>query len=401
MKNEKNKKQDELNVLHIVGRLTNGVFNFLSPASKALADAGHRQTVVMLDDPKYRHFQYKLPPEVHVEIVSTEYGEKHPWVALGQLTQQLIAENNFTAFHLHGLMAWAAGTRMGMLLPPKANVFYSPHRHSRSSSLLGPLQGMVGGLMSALGTKHHQIIGNSQAGKRGGSKSLLGQRVTSFETTVQDDFFNIEPKKSRRPLLISGNAYNNHRSAEMFCRLAVVMGAAELGLSFNWLGRTDSASAARLQAANVSVVSSTEPHELANKLASAWIFIASSDADEFPLMLGRAMAAGLPCVVRDTAPHVALIKHGHNGLVYNTEAQAMTMVGQLIDNPVLREQLGAAAKADAQARFSTRRVDGPLLAAYTRSSRRRKTKERHRLARVQKTEAKPDANLDSAGLLEK
>lgn len=361
--------QGNMNVLHIVGKLTESVFSFLGPACESLSRAGYRQTVVMLDVPRYRHLQYKLPPQVHVEIVSLAPGVRQNWSAMRKLVLELMAQHNYSAYHLHGFTAWAVGTRMGWVLPRDAKVFYSPHG-SRTLTLLRPAQSALGSFMAMLGSRRPQVIASSKSDARRAAKGTVGRRITTIEAAVENNYFVAQQTKSRRPLLVSGDATRNHRSVEMFCRLAVVMGAAELGLGFNWLGHPDSSSVARLKAANVGIFPDAQADDAAAKLASAWIYVAASDSDEFPIMLARAMAVGLPCVVLRTPYHADLITHGRNGLVYQTEAEAMSMISQLIDNPSLREQLGAAAKADAQARLTTSRLDGALLTAYSRGSTR-------------------------------
>jgi Glycosyl transferases group 1/Glycosyltransferase Family 4 len=369
----------DMNVLHIVDKLTEPVFSFLGPACESLARAGYHQTVVMLDVPRYRPLQYKLPAQVHVEIIPVEPSLWQNWVAMNKLIQELLAQNTYSAIHFHGFTAWAVGSRMGTLLPRNAKVFYSPHG-SRTLTMFRPVQSALGSFMGMLGSRRPQLIASSQSDARRASKGTVGRRITTIESAVEEPYFQAEQAESRRPLLVSGDVTRNHRSVEMFCRLAVVMGAGELGLSFNWLGQPDSTSVARLKAANVGIFPAANTDDAAAKLASAWIYVAASDADEFPIMLARAMAVGLPCVVLRTPYHADLITHERNGLVYNTEAEAMSMVGRLIDDPDLREKLGAAAKADAQARLSSSRLDGALLVAYARASSSSSSK--RRLTRV-------------------
>ncbi len=349
-------------VLHIVGDLTEAVFGFMGPATETLARAGYQQTVVMLDQPSHRHLQGRFRKGIHLVTVPCEPRSRRHWLTLARVVQQQIGQQAFSAVHLHGFLPWALGTRMGRLLPRETRVYYSPHG-SRTLGLLRPLQIALGGLMSLAGVRQPEVIASSLSDAQR-LKGLVAATIQTAETPVDERFFQAVRHEARRPLLVSGDPEGNPRSVELFCRLAVLLSAAELGLSFNWYGPTDELTAARLKAANVGGFSIHETAELVSRLSAGWIFMAASETEEFPVMLSWAMALGLPCVAADTPHHRDLIRDGATGLLYRSEEEALAQVSRLIDDPALREKLGQAARQQVRERLSPARLDQAILGAY-------------------------------------
>lgn len=350
-------------VLHIVGDLTEAVFGFMGPATDTLARAGYQQTVVMLDQPRHRHLQGRFHKGIHLVTVPWEDRSRRHWLTLAGVVRQQIGQHAFSAVHLHGFMPWALGTRMGRLLPRDTRVYYSPHG-SRTLGLLRPLQTTVGALMSLAGVRQPEVIASSLSDAQR-LQGLVAAAIKTAETPVDECFFDADRREARRPLLVSGDPEGNHRSVELFCRLAVLLSAAELGLGFNWFGPTDELTAARLKAANVGGFSIDETAELVSRLSAGWIFMAASEAEQFPVMLSWAMALGLPCVAADTPHHRDLIRNGATGLLYRSEEEALAQVSRLIDDPALRDKLGQAARQQVRERLSPARLDQAILGAYS------------------------------------
>lgn len=95
--------------------------------------------------------------------------------------------------------------------------------------------------------------------------------------------------------------------------------------------------------------------EVEKELMASSIFAMSSDFEGLPLVLGEAMACGVPCVSVDCAPGIReIIADGVDGLVVpprNPQILAEAIC-RLIEDEQLRRTMGAAARANIQ-RFST------------------------------------------------
>lgn len=93
-------------------------------------------------------------------------------------------------------------------------------------------------------------------------------------------------------------------------------------------------------------------------LADSDVFVLPSRSEAFPGSLVEAMAAGLPVVATAVGGNPELVQHGHNGLLVEPDdAQAVAAsIRHLIDSPVRAAELGRAARASVERRFSFERM---------------------------------------------
>lgn len=89
------------------------------------------------------------------------------------------------------------------------------------------------------------------------------------------------------------------------------------------------------------------PGGVAEAMRQADLFVLPTLEDSFALVVFEAMATGLPVVVTSNAGSAELIEDGHDGLIVPAgDASALTeAIRRLLEQPALRQQLGAAARA--------------------------------------------------------
>jgi len=172
---------------------------------------------------------------------------------------------------------------------------------------------------------------------------------------VDAAYFAARHREARQPLIVSGCHRENRKAVELFCRAAVIFGAAELNLAFHWCGPLAGAGAARLKAAGIGTAPAPDGATLASRLESAWVYFACGGDAQFPVQLAQAMACGLPCLAADVPAYRGVVEDGVTGLLYRSEQEALQLLTMLIDERALRQRLGEAARHAALQRFSRQR----------------------------------------------
>jgi hypothetical protein len=352
-------------VVHLVGHLNGAVFNFLGPATAALAEAGLDQFVVLIDDPRGA----ELKPHFHRQVRWVETAcPRNPlqrWRMLATAFRDVVSREPLHAIHLHGLgpLLWG-GSIARMAAGGTVPVYFSPHTapallpRAAFDALIGPL------LKGILATERQRTIVNMLEEAHALHRSTH-EPMHVVEGTVPPVFFATRRNEARHPLIVTGSRDDDPRSVGLFAQLAVLLSGNELRVSFNWIGRLGPASVARLKAANVGYFEATDDAEIASRLACGWLYLAPRNGPPgFPALLAGAMALGLPCAVIASPEHGDLIRDGETGVLCRNDNEVMRCIGRLIDDPQLRQLIGQAAKHEAERRFSPGRFRDSLFSAY-------------------------------------
>ena len=91
-------------------------------------------------------------------------------------------------------------------------------------------------------------------------------------------------------------------------------------------------------------------HKLREHFHSADIFVLPSVQEGLALVIAEAMACGLPVIASDHTGGEEFIQSGTNGIIFPSGHQEslQSSIAQLLDDPLLRESLGAQAAQDSQ-----------------------------------------------------
>lgn len=100
---------------------------------------------------------------------------------------------------------------------------------------------------------------------------------------------------------------------------------------------------------NIELLGFQNPASIHNLMREAAFLVMPSECYEgFPMVLGEALAHGLPIITSNLGSMAEIIQHGKNGLLfeaYNPSALA-AQVQYLVANPDLQQQISAAARLD-------------------------------------------------------
>jgi glycosyltransferase involved in cell wall biosynthesis len=352
-------------VVHVVGRVTDEVFSFLGPATKALARLGLRQAVVMIDDARYRYHLPRMHESVDVILAPSTWNPIHQWRAILQACRLTFGDGELRAVHLHGLLPCLVGAGAVRSARLELPILYSPHGSrslgsSRTFGVLAP--SLIRPLIRAF--PHAAIV----TVPREAFAFEKWESVAVVESPVAEPFHKVRRKETPHPVIVTGGRGQDRRSVARFAQFAVLLGGEDLRVEFNWLGAVELASRQRLRAANVEVYDVATEQECASRLAAAWIYTAPGATRGFPLFLARAMAVGLPCVVADTPLHRGIVQHGETGFLCRSERAMIERIAALLDDPGLRVRIGDAAREEARRRFAEHRFSASLLAAYAENA---------------------------------
>lgn len=107
---------------------------------------------------------------------------------------------------------------------------------------------------------------------------------------------------------------------------------------------------------------------LINELCEATVLVLPSSQENFPMVIGEAMAAGVPVVATTVGGIADMLENGRTGFLYeagDVGTLTMTLKGLLSDCQ-LRMKLTEAAKSEAHNRFHPIKVGGQTLNVYRR-----------------------------------
>lgn len=346
-------------MLHWAGLVTDEVFSFLGPASAALAQAGIDQTVVLIDDPRYRHLLPRFDGSIAIVLTPSLPKRYERWKSAYDSFVAALRDRAPSAVHLHGFIPYVLGLGAVSKLARNARVYYSPHGSKSLNPTLGSSTLLRWVQNSLFSDVDERDIANSPNEARV-LRAIKKQPVTLMESAVAQSFFDVARDEADCPLIVTGNRNRRVRGASMFAQIAVLLSEESLGLRFEWIGGADSLSESCLKAANVEVSDVTDEVARARRFAAAWVYVAPTSMSGFPVFLAEAMAAGLPCVAFDTDYHRDLIVHGVTGYLCSNEEDMVSHVAMLVDSPELRAMLGTAARREATRRFSEHRFQDAL-----------------------------------------
>jgi glycosyltransferase involved in cell wall biosynthesis len=352
-------------VVHVVGHGTDDVFGFLGPATAALARSGLEQTVVMIDDARYRHHLPNLHESAQLLLTPSMRNPVKQWRAVIRACRRSVRAGPLHAVHLHGFLPCLVGAYAVRTAGLRAPVFYSPH----GSRSLGSLRTLGAPALYFVRPLLHPLPRAAIVSASGEALALESwESVALVENPASEVFHKVPRNEAWHPLIVTGGRIHDVRSVELFAQLAVLLGGEDLRISFNWIGAVDEVSRLRLTAANVGVFEVASDAERAARLAAGWIYVALSGTRGFPLPLVEAMAVGLPCVATDCQKHREVLRDGDTGFLCQSEREMIERIAVLVDSSTMRARVGNAARDEARRRFGQSRFNADLLAAYSASA---------------------------------
>lgn len=350
-------------IVHVLGRATDQIVSFVSPVTAVLSERGLKQTMIVIDDPRDRTMLTKLDAKLPLVRTQADGGRKRVFESLLQALDNAVRLAPKATVHLHGLVPCLLGAYAARFRGLQTPLYFSLYNSGYSQSFDRATALLLGALRARKDEPVRRTITN-RSSEVAILKQMIGQPVDLIESFVSNTFFFNPRREGPKPQVVTSSRMHDPRGAGLFAQLAVLLSEESLGLSFNWIGPTDERSTAQLSAAGVGLFNPDHDSQRVTHLRSAWLYVATSRAADFPICLVEAMAMGLPCIALATPQHREVLRHRETGLLCSSENELVACIANLVDSPSYRAALGRAARQEAVNRFNRNTFSAALLESY-------------------------------------
>lgn len=361
-----------MKILHITEAMGGGVANIMSELAKAQVIQGHHVTVVHSVRPDTpTAFLHELFPDPIVRQELAMVTEIRPLADLRSLRaiMALIKASTPDVIHLHSSKAGVLGRVGAKLLGLQDKVFYTPHGLSflrqdvstRKQKLFKAIERVMaafGGTIVACSPSEANLV----------RKSLAHPQTVFVENSVDVESIpaKVYPASGHLVQVVTSGRICYPKAPWRFANLAKeTVGST---LSFKWLGDGELKDKLVVDQgkipANLEVTGWLAREVLYQELLKADIFMLLSLWEGMPLALIEAQVVGLPCIVTDATGCRDVVVHGETGFVCQDEAEQLEKLQLLASDPVLRMQMGRAARQNALVRFNIQRMADEMQRVY-------------------------------------
>lgn len=347
-------------VVHVAGVHDDEALETLCRTTHVIAAVGVAQLLLVMDDGHGADVLWSaaLPVEVRpLRFAGLSMLAKIS--ALRSAFWTLSRERFLYAVHLHGMGACLLGARALARSPLQGRVLYSPHlTHSAAPWTIALLKRL---LQSHL-EPHDCVAVTASLTEAQTLSKLLNRSAEVLPQPVGAAFFEVERREAARPSVVADGF--GAEAVDAVARLCVLLNGRALRVRVAWLGPAKGMTRSQLEAAGVELLDIADEAERARALSHAWAYLHLAPEGRLPQGVAQAMAAGIPCLVSDTPPHRALIRHGETGFVCTSERDLLEKLILLLRDPAERKRIGEAARGDAERRFTSTHFERAILRAY-------------------------------------
>lgn len=359
-----------MKIIHITEALGGGVAHSLSQLTKAQAADGHQVVVIHSVRPDTPVVLlpglYPAPIDRRVMPMVTAISPVADLRALGQIYALMKAEDP-DVIHLHSSKAGVLGRLAALLAGKRNKVFYSPRGFAFLREDVSPKKQQLFLNLERFASK----LGGTVIGCSGTEADLARAKLGHVRTCLVENSVDLSAVPAAAGSanglvrVVTSGRICYQKAPWRFRDIAV--GCADLPAEFVWLGdgnlRTDLMVDGALPAHMD--ISGWQPRAgVYASLAAADVFVLPSLWEGMPLALIEAQAAGLPAVVSDVVGNRDVVVDGKTGFVCKTDAELLLKTRLLIEDAVLRQRMGQAAREMAAKRFSVERMHREMMAVY-------------------------------------
>ena len=352
--------EEKLCVLHVTALGDAEALETLRHATKVIAALGVGQLLIALDEGRAgEDASWGAAPGAEVRTLRCAGLSIFGKIRALQLELAKLPQGSLYAVHFHGVGPCLLGSQALRGTRMQGRVVYSPHLAQAAAPWTAALLGRLApGRLDAMEfASLTASLTDAQTLSR-----LLKRSAEVLPHPVSSVYFEAAREEDARPNIVADGF--GIEAVDVVTRLSVLLNGRDARLPFSWLGAASARARAQLEAAGVQLCDAGHDADKAQWLSRASAFIHISSSNRLPIPVAQAMAAGVPCLVSDTPAHRALIHHGETGFVCTSERDVLEKLVLLLRDRAERRQVGQAARAEAERRFTLHHFERALLRAY-------------------------------------
>jgi glycosyltransferase involved in cell wall biosynthesis len=353
-----------LKIAQIVESTATGTLSMVCLIANQLAREGHDVRVIYSIRPDTPS-SFRDMFDERVELIHVQMKGSGVVNTVSRLRREL-ASFAPDVVHLHSSFAGFLG-RLAMIgLRPDAACLYSPHCISFMRRDITRRQRLAYVLLERLGSLKPTLYIACSESEEAEIRSHLRQPTKVIENAVDTAQLSVNSTKRLervdRGVVVTVGGIRRQKNPQLFADIARLLTGR--GLRFVWIGDGDPALKQTLQAAGVEVTGWMSREDVFKRIRSCGVYLSTSSWEGMPVSVIEAMLVGKPAVVSACAGNIDVVRHMHNGAVYDDAQNAARLLEQIVTSASLYDRMSARAESEARTRFSEERFYSQMLATY-------------------------------------
>lgn len=357
-------------VLHITEALGGGVLYAVAQLANSQAQQGWAVVLahsIRSDTPSATELDDIFLPDV-ARVVLPMVTAPNPWRDLMSVFMiwRLVRRLRPTIVHLHSSKAGVVGRLAGVLAGYRQRLFYTPHGYAFMRLDVSKVKQRLFLFFERLATlAGGKIIACSPSEAEMARHRVFAQRVQLVENAVSPKVSKIASPSNGELKVVTVGRISPQKAPQRFKVVAERLAGSNI--KFVWVGdgelKEELTKASTAEKA-ISVTGWVSREDVQETLLTADVFLLLSQWEGLPLSLIEAQLIGLPAIVSDIDGCREAVLDGVTGFVCKSDEEVATALQRLIDDPLLRQKMGRAARIFSTKRFALDRMVAGTFEAY-------------------------------------
>jgi glycosyltransferase involved in cell wall biosynthesis len=356
-----------MKVVHVIESTATGTLAVVCTIANRLVMEGHEVHVIYSER---NETPRNLSALFHSDVVLQKLQMKGPSLAsvLFGLRRRLV-ELKPDIVHLHSSFAGFLGRVSALFSLPSTVFLYSPHCISFIRQDIGRAKRYCFTALEWLAcVKDCTYVGCSESECTAirrylNRHAVLIENAADRAVTVHEGSRPDRPRSTVIRQIVTVGGIRAQKNPQLFAQIA--RSFKQPGVEFVWIGDGESALRKVLEEAGVRVTGWLARADVLDAVAQADIYLSTAAWEGMPISLIEAMTLGTPVVASNCPGNIDTVRHDSTGVIYQTGAEAVTLLNRLMSDEVFRNTLTREARREARERFSEDRFYNNVALLYS------------------------------------